>query len=943
MTGTLDDWQQRLAIRFEELRAERDTARPGSPVFALEHGLSLDDELPALQGAVRRAVRGPRLPRSLGLPFVVYAAEIGYGYRGDEFWPVFEAATPGWTSHGIDNARRFIRHRFEEFADAYGGARISGRWALWFKNIAWPITHAVLAKDLQRHLARLLYDYRHALTADLLNDHAVLGEELAKRSYDTSARFRNFAENSELLGLVAAALLVGEEDDTPLLTLDVLRRIVSDLGRERQAGAWLLDAKRAAVRIRRKGWMPGGSARESTRGTTTSTGSQERLEAVLSVRRTPEGWKGYVQIPSHEPLAQRFPAVRSELEHVRYRVAGVTGTMPRGALLYDRGPLPVEHWPSPDGQSLIELDAPASGGTARSLLADHCRLPAGPWLFRPSEPGVAVFVRSRTVRPGASYLLVARDDPQIDAVDSSLVEFASMGARAIRFTVPEAVTQEVTDGLLAAGLSVAAEVGVSPAGLVPAAWDGEGLAEWAAGESPLLAIHSSSVVAYCVVASDTDIKEILWPPGADTLFLQLADLPPGFHMLSVALVGESKEVLTQGNVTLRIREPVDSSSSVSARQGMQVRIFPPHPALGDLWSGSSRMEVTGPEGERVQFDVQIARLGGGPPLGRASFSSLLPVGEERLSQLFRGAQRERDLGTVIDEADEIVVRVEHPGLGSSEVRAGRPFEPLRWSVGLDRDGPFARLVNHTADRPEIQFFPAEYPATHNELAYEEDGVLRFDHGGLLLASCGDLKAAVILPPHVSGGLDSLSLLNVDPKLQTGPRTADSVLRCIALAHLWGQLATAGDGTATHIQRRVLDAIKARIGGLIGGQHWWDVERKLLDRAAPTPEMLLAGIARGAAEQQLAKELLRRQAAGWDSQSLIDFYSVEMAFSCRWLDQPTARIVARLAGSPEDLDESDGDVMAAIGAALDRPAIFRLARLLVAAGSMDAADQGSRNQ
>jgi hypothetical protein len=104
--------------------------RPGSPLFALEHGLSLDGELPELQEAVRRAVLGPRLPRSAGLPFVVYAAEIGYGYSGDKYWPVFEEATPNWTAHGIDDARRFIRHRFEEFADSYGGARISGRWAL---------------------------------------------------------------------------------------------------------------------------------------------------------------------------------------------------------------------------------------------------------------------------------------------------------------------------------------------------------------------------------------------------------------------------------------------------------------------------------------------------------------------------------------------------------------------------------------------------------------------------------------------------------------------------------------------------------------------------------------------------------------------------------------------------------------------------------------------
>ena len=117
-TLRLEDWQALLAERFAQLRRERDAAMPGSPIFALEHGLSLDEELPALQEAVRLAVARPGLPRQTGLPFVVYSAEIGYGYRGDEFWPGFEEVTPRWNSHGIDTARRFIRHCFEDFADA---------------------------------------------------------------------------------------------------------------------------------------------------------------------------------------------------------------------------------------------------------------------------------------------------------------------------------------------------------------------------------------------------------------------------------------------------------------------------------------------------------------------------------------------------------------------------------------------------------------------------------------------------------------------------------------------------------------------------------------------------------------------------------------------------------------------------------------------------------
>jgi hypothetical protein len=479
----LDEWQQRLDSRFTDLRRERDLARPGSPVFALEHGLSLDEEFPALQEAVRHAVRRPRLPRSVGLPFVVYAAEVGYGYRGDEFWPGFEDATPGWTLHGVDTSRRFIRHQFEDFAETYGGARISGRWALWFKNIAWPITHAVLAKDLQRHLARLLYDYRKAFTSDLLDDHGALGTQLARRSYDTSARFRNFAENTELLGLVAAALLLGEEEETHLLTADVLRRLVSDLNEERQAGAWLLDAKRAAVRVRRKGWLRGGGERSDSPETRRAD-QLPPIEAALSLRRTPDGWKAYVRVPSYDPLAQRVLPVRDLLQRSRYRIEGVAGVQPTGGLLYDRGPAPLQEWPKADGLSVVQLDTAASATSPIGLLADHCRMPVGPWLFRVTEPGLAVHVRTRTVRPEAEYILVSREPSTIKDLDHTTLELATSAVHAIRFSVPSVVDEAVSAGLVDAGLSVAPEVSLTPVGLVPAAWDGEGFAEWPKARTP---------------------------------------------------------------------------------------------------------------------------------------------------------------------------------------------------------------------------------------------------------------------------------------------------------------------------------------------------------------------------------------------------------------------------------------------------------------------------
>lgn len=935
---SLDDWHQRLAERFAALRAERDAVRLGSPLFALEHGLSLDEELPELQAAVRRAVLGTRLPRAAGLPFVVYAAEMGYGYRGGEFWPGFEEATPKWTSHGIDNARRFIRNRFEEFAEAYGGARISGRWALWFKNIAWPITHAVLPTDLQRHLARLLYDYQTAFTAELLDDYEALGERLAGRSFDTSARFRKFAENTELLGLVAAALLVGEDEQTPLLTSEVLQRIVADLSKERQAGAWLLDAKRAAVRIRRRGLMSRASGEriqqlprdESTR----------RIEAALSLRRTAAGWKAYVFIPSHDSLARRVPTARSEMERTRYRIQGVETIQSRGALMYDRGPLPLEHWPQADGQSLVELED-LTATHAAALLTDHCRLPLGPWLFRISEQGVAIEVRTRTVRPGAHYALVSRTAVLLNAIANEAITLATRDVVALGFRVPAVVDQLVVDALLAVGVSVAPEVSVRPIGLVPAAWDGEGVAEWSAGESPLLAIRSSHAVSRCMVSTEIEAKNFSWPNDSDTVYVQVTDLAPGNQVLEIALLDEQGAPLTHGTFAVRIREPVDSSSSASARQGLQVRCFPPHPSLNDLWSGAAALEVTGPQGERVQFELAMTSLSGAEPLSRATFSSLLPVPEERWLQLLRGAQGSSHLDSVLGDSEEMVVRVTHTALGTSEVRAARPFEPLRWTTGHDKAGPHARLINHTAEKATIEYYAPDHPAQAEMISYDEEEVLRFGRGGLIVATCDDLKTATVVPPHISGGLEALRRLNVRPALQTGPRTVGSVLGCISMARLWGGLASAANATAAQVQMRVVHAVRSRLGGLIGGQYWWQVEHQLLDGVAPTAELLLSGVGRSGDERRIAQDLLnRRRSQGADRPAVNRAYVDIIATQYRWLEDSSAALVFCLARAPETLDPSEDRVANAIESALKHPATFRLARLVVVSELIDFATEAS---
>ena len=138
---------------------------------------------------------------------------------------------------------------YRRFEREFDGAVPTGPWAEHFSIICWPITHAILPKDLQVQLARTLYESRYLLSEDVLRSPQLLGDLIAARTWNASSRFRNLAQDTRLLGQIAAALLIQEQAGSDELVYPAtLRRISEDLDRERQAREWL----RRATSFRRR-------------------------------------------------------------------------------------------------------------------------------------------------------------------------------------------------------------------------------------------------------------------------------------------------------------------------------------------------------------------------------------------------------------------------------------------------------------------------------------------------------------------------------------------------------------------------------------------------------------------------------------------------------------------------------------------------------------------
>lgn len=817
----------RLAEHFGALARDREHI----PLFALEHGLA-QAELLALQNALRAHIQVSAPARDHQLVWVVYAAEIGYGYAGDEYWQTFEEKMSGWTFNG---RRDWIREAFVAFHRKFAGAKPSGPWAEHFSIIAWPITHAILPRDLQQQLARILYDLRHSFSAELFDEPQRLGDFIAARSWNTSARFQNLVQAPALVGQIAAALLLqGREGFKPLLHPATLERIGDDVDRERRGRDWLRGARRAAEERAK--------IRGLTIGRPTSTTFQRREEARAEVVRLGieprlvlrpiEGsrWEVSLELPDLSHLLLRFPQVRDVLTESRCTVAGAAGRpLARGRCLHGPQRVPLGRWPRPDD---VLLKFERTEAQLEYLLRAECMLrPGSSWLFKVASDGLAYESRGMRVRAGSRYLLVSTE-PFASSSVARPVELTCQGVHAVLLDVPAALTSEWDQALKQLHVTQAKSIEVWPAGLAAVAWDGEGHGEWLASETPTLAIRSDHAIDELTIAMgggpSLSLSLTDTPPG-EPIFVELPPLPVGLHNFSVAArtgSGPGSEVIGDLDVVMRVREARPWSPGSTAHGPLEVELAPAAPSLEQLWEGIAAVLVRGPAGRQAKCRVQMfARAGEAPLLERQLPPVTLPLSSEEWARHFEAhLKKDTDAQRVYDDAHVCEVEFSADELGVFTLRSEREFTPLRWSVRRDAVGFIARLHDDAGSGDLLlDRFSFERPTVGERLPTDaEHRAPRA--GGLYVATLGNFKAAIIVPPIVKGLAD----LQCEPKIDARQRTPETITRLMSFAQLWGKARLSGDLIAGARRGVVLRALTAHILALLGGRAWASAESKLKD-------------------------------------------------------------------------------------------------------------------
>lgn len=823
MSADLALTQKKLEGHFAALAAER--SESGLPVFAFEHGLNSAERSEMF--ASLKAALGPSYhPAKHWLIWVVYATEQGYDYDGDEYWHTFERRMPLWDR----GWRPALRGWFGKFHKSYGGLFPVGRWANFFSIIAWPITHALLPKDLQGQLARTLYGLRYHIVSRLDQSPAEVGRYLARMARGGSSRFDNFLEQEELVGRIVLGLLDHRTADGHGAILpQALARIVGDLEKARNARQWLHDTRKAVESARIRGVArnaPGHVASALTAGGG-QPGRQPSIRPSLSLRRTGvEEWTLIVELPGLQQVADLFPELGDFLSRTRCSVAGAGGLRPPGWLLEGTQRRALAAWP-PTDEPVLRFQV--SNPRMDHLLASEGHISQGPqWLFRMGSDGEATEVIGRMVRPGMSYVLVSQSDIH-DISFAAPTSLRCSGAQAIRFEVPKALSVRQVGELKAAGLSVAQTIRVWPVGLAARGWDGEGTTEWLETECPCFAIsHEHPVAEYELrLGAGPGLKVAARPAGVPT-FIRLQPLPAGKHVLSVRVVRDAapevKPDPVEGWISLSVRPPNPWVGGTIGHSGLIASSEPPEPTLDEFWKGLSKLDVLGPAGRQVSVCVELLD-GTGSRIATEQVANLtLPLGPNTWRTAFAAFERrEKDpWGYLAASSGRILVDGEE--LGTVRIPLHRDASPVRWVWRSTSKSTQLRLIDdHGGEDPvRVSFRSFAEPLEEVPIKAEdaEVGIEPASTGGLFVASYGEVLVPLVVGVRrVDGGLGGLL---VEPDLSGVRRTPEEALAILRAIVAWSDTRQAG-ALAGERRERVLSRLKECLHYVMCGAKWANAE------------------------------------------------------------------------------------------------------------------------
>ncbi|CAD1796063.1 hypothetical protein CPBF426_10670 [Xanthomonas arboricola pv. juglandis] len=814
----LPAFQQELEARFGQISEECTENRH---IFALEHGLTID--MAALSDVLSKQLVYGRLNQAFWLAWVVFATEIGYDYAGAEYWQTFNDRLPAWRAVDTNKGRHRIRMWFRRFASTYNGAHPSGTWADQFRIIAWPVTHAILPKDLQYQFARSIHQNRYQIAAD--SSPLAIGRLIRHRTAHPSSRFREFCEQEDMVGRIALALLGAETENLPL-SPEATRRIVADLETTQEAREWMQEARADIRRIRGVKHQRSSTHIPQDRPKTVAQ-PRFNLRPTLLLSPKNDAWHLVIQISSFAPLVAGSPEIARHLQKTRVRIEGGSGQWHPAQILKIPSKLHgLQYWPA-DGVVLRFKDPLP---VFDQLMRLEATLSEGPlWVCRIGNDGLAREVRGCHVRPGQTYIVMARTGHAFRPHPALRpVNLRCEGLTGIQLSLPTHVPEDLRQTLKTLGLPLTSTVRIWPAGLPAVSWDGEGRSEWLTTDTPCFGIDVDHDVAALEVALDGLSSLRISRTGVQSpSWVQLPPLPPGEHRMVVEVKDGAGQAgspgASRGEVILEVRDPLSLDETVQQRGGLMVVATPIDASLESLERNELQLEVYGPAGREAQLFLEVE---GCAPYRRPFDRTVVPA---KLTHLWRRLPTEIQENLGDSNACRLVIRAEE--IGTFALSLERESRPIRWALRRSRQATTIRLVDEAAlgAHALCHMAPLDQPCTAQALDYDDcvNGIEVLAPGALFVVAGRDRLDTVVVSQPSQGTMNDFAQLAVAPRLNGFASSAERLRDDVALLGLWSRARVVGPLGAAR-KGKVVHTMRDALVRFVCGPAWMDVERWIGD-------------------------------------------------------------------------------------------------------------------
>jgi hypothetical protein len=811
--------QARLDAQFRAISAARQES--GHPTFAFEHGLTAE-EVAIARSALQCVLKDSGLSNEIWLVWVVHATEVGYDFEGDEYWYSFGKHVSRWY---IWEDRSRIRNWFQKFQKEFGGVRPKGAWAQHFSIIAWPITHAVLPKDLQGQLARALHHARYELNQIARMGPSEVGELIARTPYDPSSRFRLFLSQEELVGQVVLALLSYRDAGRSYLEPSALNRIVRDLKAVRLHRDWLYDAVEQYEQSKVSFSAPvRGAPSVSADSSQTRALSRPLLTrpTFIAQRATSESWRVVMSLPDFQPLANSNLEYDSFLRKVRVQLPACGDTwFPTGWLLAGLRQRVLKKWPKPSDPLLVfELSDPHF----ESILASDLRLPPGPgWAFKLDASGAqGNLIVGKVLTAGRQYL-VLHSQLSLLGNDYSPCKVDGIDLPGGVVSLPTSVPQSLSEILRQLGFVVTQSISIRPVGVQPRLWDDEGTGEWLTTDSPCFELKKDHIFdGYEIALNGEPAIAMNVEPDAVRTFIKVGPLPAGRHSLRIHTEKRSPDgaysmTLATCTLSLVIRPPQVWAPGSRVPTGLSVRVTPRDPSLEDLVAKDLGLEIDGPASRYVQVSLAIESTADEPPASLQILQRALPISRDVWQMcLMRFWENGRDDAPFLT-ANRAHLLVIAEDLGEFKIPLMLRYGPVRWVTRRRQAELMLRLIND-GDKAglRVELFRFEQPLLANALNADDFDAecLIQPSGGLYLASQGEERQGIVIARPIMSGFQQLRC----PLEPSALRNFSDKAELLRMLKHW-RAARVLDPLGNDWRKRVVRNLEDRFVALLCGSDW----------------------------------------------------------------------------------------------------------------------------